>query len=70
MWHIPWCTAKDCKIESPWYSIYYKNPIYNIRPFCRLYEVKDAYEESKVPDNSSSGESWSWEGYPGTGPSG
>ena len=70
IWSSPHCNAKDCKIENPWYSFGYKNPIYRIRPFCTLFEVKDGYEKPKVPSNSTSGESWSWEGYPGTGPRG
>lgn len=64
------CTAKDEKINAPWYSFGYKHNIDYLKPFCTLFEVKDAYEESKVFDNSIGGESWSWEGYSSTGPSG
>ena len=64
-----YCKAKDKRIGQPWYGFGYKHDDEYWR-ICALYEVKDAYEESKVPDNSSSGESWSWEGHPGTGPSG
>jgi len=64
-----YCQAKDKKIEQPWYGYGYKADDLYWR-FCRLFEVKDGYEQPKVLDNSTSGQGWSWEGYPGTGPRG
>ena len=65
-YNVYYCKAKDKRITAPIWSY----ETVGAWRFCTLFEVKDGYEKPKISGDSTGGESWSWEGYPGTGPSG